>query len=400
MARFSLKDHFTWMLIAGVVIAANGVIQSVGGTQPLGLISLVVGILLVGLGLVRPRAMARDRAQTETPTAAEAAGKPSRRLAALGLLLVVISFAIALYAGLPVYFRDGFQVSMAETAAIWIALVLGIALLAFDRQRRAPAGGGSVALIIGIVLGLLAVGVATTTAVRTGVVALWKAANPAQHVLIYAIDPTFDDAPRELLLAESVIGLGNFLEANGQFHPPRRIGGENLAVLLAATDPASARDFADLIASGYLGFHFVHDDSVTLAASVAQGAPAPDGYRLIGADDGPLLIKSEPDLTGAAVVAQRVSSDARGDTVVDVTFDPAGRTRLAEMTAENIGRRLAIVSGGRAIMAPVIREEIAGGTVQISGNLTTDDALSIVRALYLGALPAPLVLVSQEIIGQ
>ena len=63
------------------------------------------------------------------------------------------------------------------------------------------------------------------------------------------------------------------------------------------------------------------------------------------------------------------------------------------------GRRFAIVSGGRAHTAPVIREPIPGGQAVLSG-FSDDDAAAIVRALYLGGLPAPLVLISQSVVEE
>jgi len=400
MTRFSLKDHFTWMIIAGVVITANGVIQSVGGTQPLGFASLAMGVLLIGLGIARPRAMSRDRSAPPAPAATTSTGAPSRLIRPIGFLLIVAALVLAVVSGLPAYFRDGTAMPAAATVAMWTGLGLGIALLAFDWQRHRPSGRRSVALFLGVVIGLLTVCAATTSVVRTGVVAVWSASHPAQTVLVFALDAGGDQAPSEALLAEIQGALTKFLEASGQFHPPERVGDGNLALLLAETDSIATEELPDIISAGYLGFHLVHDDSDSLAVAVTDGASPPDGYRLIATDSGPLLIASDPVLTGADIVDQNLSSGTNGEPIVTVRFNDASAARLAEITAANIGRRMAVVSRGRAIIAPTIQGEISDGNVQIAGGISSDDAFNLVRALYLGGLPAPLVLVSQDTIDQ
>ena len=106
MTHFSLKNHFTWMIIAGAVIAANGLIQLAGGNQPLGIASLAVGVLLVGLGFGRPRAMS-GRGVAAHPTEGESgARRKARLIRPIGFLLVAAAFLIALFAGLPDYYRN------------------------------------------------------------------------------------------------------------------------------------------------------------------------------------------------------------------------------------------------------------------------------------------------------
>lgn len=400
MGHFSLRDHFTWMIIAGLVMATNGVIQSVGGTQPLGAVSLAVGLLLIGLGFVRPRVMTRGRTQAPAASTQVPAGRRARYARPVGLVLIVSALVIAVLSGLPSYFRNDLMIPDAVIVLMWAALTIGIALLAFDWQRREPSGRWPVALVLGVILGLLAVSAATTSVVRSTAITAWKTSHPVQQVLVFGVNHGGEQPPAEALLAEVQGALTNILEAHGEFHTPRRVGAENYAVLLANPDALGAADLPGVLQSGYLGFHLVHPDTDILASEAAGGGPIPDGFRLIPADAGPLLIASEPFLTSYNIEDQKLATDAGGNPTVSVRFDDAGSSRLGDVTTENVGRRLAIVTRDRALLAPVVREPIHGGTVQIAGNFSEDEAFALVRALYLGGLPVPLVLISQSVVDE
>ena len=72
---------------------------------------------------------------------------------------------------------------------------------------------------------------------------------------------------------------------------------------------------------------------------------------------------------------------------------------FSRITKENVGSQLAIFLDGQSISAPVIQEEIMGGTATISGNFTPESARELVKNLNFGALPVPIELISTETIG-
>ena len=69
------------------------------------------------------------------------------------------------------------------------------------------------------------------------------------------------------------------------------------------------------------------------------------------------------------------------------------------MTSNNDGRRFAIVLDGAVISAPVIRSAIIGGSAQITGGFTFDEATQLSKNLRAGSLPAPLKVEQERTVG-
>lgn len=88
-----------------------------------------------------------------------------------------------------------------------------------------------------------------------------------------------------------------------------------------------------------------------------------------------------------------------GEPSVSIDFDSEGSTIFARITKENVGKLLAIYLDGSPISTPVIREEISGGSAEISGNFTPQEAKLLVGRLNSGALPVPIELILSEKVG-
>lgn len=97
--------------------------------------------------------------------------------------------------------------------------------------------------------------------------------------------------------------------------------------------------------------------------------------------------------------SQAAQGSFAGEPIVLVHFDAEGSERFRELTQQNVGEILAIFLDGTPISTPVIREEISGGTAQISGSFSPEEARTLVRDLNFGALPVPIELVSTQTIG-
>lgn len=80
-------------------------------------------------------------------------------------------------------------------------------------------------------------------------------------------------------------------------------------------------------------------------------------------------------------------------------FDNDGAKLFEELTARNIGRRIAIYIDGLPLSAPVVQEAINNGSAQITGQFNIEEAKTLARNLNQGALPVPITLISQRSVG-
>jgi len=114
----------------------------------------------------------------------------------------------------------------------------------------------------------------------------------------------------------------------------------------------------------------------------------------------PFILKKQAILTGSYLTNAQVRIDPRtNQPYVWLEFNSRGAKIFEHITAENVGRRLAIVLDNVVKSAPVIREKISGGEAQITGNFTMQEASDLALVLRAGALPAPVKIVQNITIG-
>ena len=97
--------------------------------------------------------------------------------------------------------------------------------------------------------------------------------------------------------------------------------------------------------------------------------------------------------------AQPQMNNQTNETVVSFTLDRVGAKRFGKATSTGIGKQLAIVLDGKIVSAPIIRDTIASGNGQISGNFTFQSATDLALLLRSGALPAPLNIIEERTVG-
>lgn len=113
-----------------------------------------------------------------------------------------------------------------------------------------------------------------------------------------------------------------------------------------------------------------------------------------------LQMEEDALMTGDSVKSARVELNPRTNEIeVLLEFSAVGAQLFDQVTASNVGRRLAIVLDNVGYSAPVIRERISGGNAQISGGFTTEEAHRLAIILRSGALPAPLTFEEQRTVG-
>ena len=115
---------------------------------------------------------------------------------------------------------------------------------------------------------------------------------------------------------------------------------------------------------------------------------------------GTITVQKRVMVDGADLVDAQQSFDQQtGEPDVTFKFNLRGGQRFGRVTTESVGRPFAIVLDGKVISAPVIRSPITGGTGQITGNFTIDEASNLAILLRSGALPAKLTVVEERTVG-
>src|SRR3954452_11673293 len=180
----------------------------------------------------------------------------------------------------------------------------------------------------------------------------------------------------------------------------QRQGADRILVQVPGVD--DPKRILDLIGkTAKLTFRLV-DDTVS-PQQAEQGQLPPDSELLKGtARDGGqnYVIKKQIMVSGEELVDAQPGFDQRtSEPIVSFKFNLNGARRLAQVTQENVGRPFAIVLDNEVISAPVIREPILGGSGQISGSFTVQGANDLAILLRAGALPAPLTVIEQRVVG-
>jgi len=140
-----------------------------------------------------------------------------------------------------------------------------------------------------------------------------------------------------------------------------------------------------------------------------QGMPAPLGDELFKDQEGnTLAVKKAVILTGERISDAKQGFDNRSnEPAVHIDLDAVGARKFKEATRENVNKRMAIilfekehgVLKGEIVTAPVIKEEIGGGHVQISGHMTAEEASQTALLLRAGALAAPMDFIEERTVG-
>ena len=108
-------------------------------------------------------------------------------------------------------------------------------------------------------------------------------------------------------------------------------------------------------------------------------------------------------LDGGSVTDARVSYDGtgrnQGNPTVSMTMNAEGANVWARLTKDNIGKQIAIVLDGMVYSYPTVNDEITGGSSQISGNFSVEEATDLTNVLKSGKLPAPAKIIQEQVVG-
>ncbi len=163
-------------------------------------------------------------------------------------------------------------------------------------------------------------------------------------------------------------------------------------------DPQRLKDLIGQTAK--LTFHLVSNE---MSAQDALTGRPPAGTEIRYEDSDPptpYLIEKRAMVEGENLTDAQPGFDQRtNEPIVSFRFDTKGATRFCQVTSANVGRPFAIVLDKDVISAPVIRDQICGGSGQISGNFTVQSANDLAVLLRAGALPAQLDFIEERTVG-
>lgn len=209
---------------------------------------------------------------------------------------------------------------------------------------------------------------------------------------------------REYALKQNITTLSNRINELGVSEPIiQQQGMERIVVQLPGVqDTAKAKDILGRTAT--LQVRLV-DDSPETTSAISEGKIPPGIEIFLDKNGSKLPLKKEILLTGDNLTDAQAGFDSQNpiEPAVHLTLDGKGKRVFREVTRKNIGKRMAIllVEKGKSevITAPVIRSEIPGGRVQISGQMTTIEAADTALLLRAGSLAAPMEIIEERLIG-
>jgi preprotein translocase subunit SecD len=227
-----------------------------------------------------------------------------------------------------------------------------------------------------------------------------------EFLLVATLKPEAAKRTQEFALKQNITTLHNRINELGVAEPIiQQQGADRVVVQLPGVqDTAKAKDILGRTAT--LEIRMVDEEKMTpdLLAAAARGDVPFGTEYYVERNGAPLLVKKQVVLTGERLTdAQPGFDNQTQEPAVHLTLDGAGARIFKEVTRENVGKRMAILlierGKGEVVTAPVIRTEIGGGRVQISGRMSTSEAADIALLLRAGSLAAPMEIIEERTVG-
>ncbi len=222
--------------------------------------------------------------------------------------------------------------------------------------------------------------------------------------LTATIKPEAARKVQEQALRQNMVTLHNRINELGVAEPViQQQGLDRIVVQLPGVqDTAKAKDILGRTAT--LEIRMVDESSEARAAEVGTG-PVPFGdEKYLERSGQAVVVKKQVILTGDNLTDAQPGFDSQTqEAAVHLTLDAKGARIFKDITRENVGKRMAILlfekGKGEVVTAPVIRSEIGGGRVQISGRMTSVEANDTALLLRAGSLAAPMEIIEEYTIG-
>jgi preprotein translocase subunit SecD len=231
-----------------------------------------------------------------------------------------------------------------------------------------------------------------------------SSADPANLRLVATIKPEAARRLQDAALKQNITTLHNRINELGVAEPViQQQGLERIVVQLPGVqDVAKAKDILGRTAT--LEVRLVDESTEARTAETSGGAVPFGSERYLDRAGQPVIVKRQVVLTGENLTDAQPGFDGQTqEPTVNLTLDAKGSRIFKDVTRENVGKRMAIIlfekGRGEVVTAPVIRTEIGGGRVQISGRMTTVEANDTSLLLRAGSLAAPMEIIQERTIG-
>ena len=231
-----------------------------------------------------------------------------------------------------------------------------------------------------------------------------ESADGADFRLRGTLKPAAARLIQEQAVKQNITTLHNRVNELGVAEPVIQQQGLDRVVvqLPGVQDTAKAKDIIGRTAT--LEVRMVNESAEAREAERGSG-PVPFGSeRFLERSGAPLIVYRQVVLTGDNLTDAQAGFDGQSqEPAVHLTLDAKGARIFRDVTRENVGKRMAILlfekGKGEVVTAPVIRTEIGGGRVQISGRMTTTEAADVALLLRAGSLAAPMEIIEERTIG-
>jgi preprotein translocase subunit SecD len=230
------------------------------------------------------------------------------------------------------------------------------------------------------------------------------APDGAEFKLTATIKPEAARRVQDQSLKQNITTLHNRINELGVAEPViQQQGLDHIVVQLPGVqDTAKAKDILGRTAT--LEVRLVDESGEARAAETGSGAVPLGAERYLERSGQPVIVKKQVILTGENLTDAQPGFDSQTqEAVVNLTLDAKGSRIFRDVTRENVGKRMAILlfekGKGEVVTAPVIRSEIGGGRVQISGRMTAMEATDTALLLRAGSLAAPMEIIEEMTIG-
>ncbi len=227
-----------------------------------------------------------------------------------------------------------------------------------------------------------------------------------EFTLVAALKKQAQIQTQEFALQQNLTTLRNRVNELGVAEPVIQQQGVDRVVvqLPGVQDTAKAKEILGRTAT--LEIRMVDEEAMQDPDRIkaATAGQLPFGDEIYYERNGiPVLVKKNVMLTGDYITDAQPGFDTNGQAAVHINLDGRGARIFKDVTRENVGKRMAIllVEKGRTevVTAPVIREEIGGGRVQITGMDSAEESRDVALLLRAGALAAPMEIVEERTVG-